>query len=320
MGSTTMTNPYSVITTFDEAVLSVTLADYQPTLVDNVYNSNVLLMKLKENKRMVDGGNSIVEILLREKQDDGGFYKGADTLNTSQGNYFTQCEFKWQNVYEPIVLHRDEERQNAGSQHKLIDLQMSKTQSSEFAIADRLEQALSVPTANSGNLIDLDTMVDTGTLGSIAGGTYTFWQATETTSGAFATQGLTDMTTATYAVSSASQKDSPDWYLTNKTVYQKFGNTRLAHERIQNVLEANAGFKNYTFMGIPLTYGNYIGSGKLYGLNMRYINLTVDTATDFAVTPFQAPVNQTIKVAYILFRGNLTTNNRRRHFKLKSIT
>ena len=78
--------------------------------------------------------------------------------------------------------------------------------------------------------------------------------------------------------------------------------------------------KNLTFKGIPVTYGNYIGSGKLYGLNLNYVYLTVDSATDMAMTEFRTPVNQTIKVAYILFRGNLVTDNRRRNFKLQSIT
>jgi len=37
-------------------------------------------------------------------------------------------------------------------------------------------------------------------------------------------------------------------------------------------------------------------------------------------TPFISPSNQTVKVAYILWRGALTTNNRRRHFKLSSVS
>lgn len=321
MSSTTMTAPYSVPTTLDEWTLTVSLADYSKTLTDNVYNANVLLKMLEGNKKMIDGGNSIVELLLKEEQDDGGFYLGADNLNTTQGNYVTQCEYKWQNCYEPIVIHRDEERQNSGVQHKIVGLASSKAMSSEKAIAKRMEQALSVPTAGANNLIDIDTLVDTGTLGSVAGGTYTFWQATETASGAFATQGLSDMTTATYAVSSAANEENPTVYLTTKTIFQKFEQTRLPLERISNGdLSANAGFKNLTFKGIPVTYGNYIKSGCLYGLNMNYVKLAVDSATDFSMTEFRTPVNQTIKVAYILWRGNLVTNNRRRNFKLTGIS
>ena len=323
MASTTMTNPLGVPTTIDSMVLSTSLADYQKRLVDNVYNNVVILKLCNEagNKRTINGGVSIVETLIRDRQSAGGFYLGADVLNNTQPNTTTLLEYKWQNAYEPIVINRDEERQNAGDMHKIIDLVGTKTQLSEKAIQDRMDQALSGPVGEANNLIDIDTLVDTGTLGSIAGASNTFWQATKTTSGAFATQGLSDMVTANYVVSSSATVDNPTHFITTKTIFQKFEQTRLPLERISNgVLSANAGFTNLTFKGKPVIYGNYIASGYLYGLNMNYIYLAVDSETDFITTPFISPTNQTIKVAYILWRGNLLTNNRRRHFKLSSIT
>ena len=318
-----MTNPLAVPTTIDSVVLSTSLADYQKRLVDNIYN-NVVVLKLANeagNKKMINGGVSIVETLIRDKQNAGGFYLGADLLNNTQVTTTTLLEYKWQNAYEPIVINRDEERQNSGDMHKIIDLVGTKIQLSERAIQDRMDQALSTPIGGANNLIDLETMVSNGTLGSIAGGTYTFWQSTLVTSGAFATQGLTDMTTANYLVSSSATVDNPTVFLTNKTIFQKFEQTRLPLERISNgEMSANAGFTNLTFKGKPVIYGNYIGSGLLFGLNMNYIYLAVDSETDFVTTPFISPTNQTIKVAYILWRGNLLTNNRRRHFKLSSIT
>ena len=318
--ATVMTSPLAVPSTIDSVILSTSLADYQKTLVDNAYNSATVLKLLSGTKKLINGGVSIVQTLIKAKQDDGGFYLGADVLNNSQGDDLTIVEYKWQNGYEPIAITRDEERSNAGDAHKIIDLVGTKVQLSEKAIAERLDQALSTPVSDSNNLVDLETIVNTGTLGSIAGGTYTFWQSTVTTSGAFATQGLTDMTTATYVVSSAAQMDNPTHYLTNKTVFQKFEQTRLPLERIQNTMSANAGFTSLTFKGKPVIYGNHIGSGLMFGLNLNYINLNVDSVTDLITTPFISPTNQTVKVAYILWRGNLTTNNRRRHFKLSSIT
>jgi hypothetical protein len=85
-------------------------------------------------------------------------------------------------------------------------------------------------------------------------------------------------------------------------------------------MTANAGFTNLTFKGVPVIYGNYIGSGLMFGLNMNYIYLAVDSQTDYITTPFISPTNQTVKVAFILWRGNLLSNNRRRQFKLTSIS
>lgn len=318
-----MANEYAIPTTVDSAVLSMSLADYQKRLVDNVYNDVVLLKMVQEadHKKTIDGGLSIVETLIKQKQTDGGFYLGADVLNNTQVNSTNLVEFKWQNCYEPIVITRDEERQNSGSEHKILELVGAKIQLSERAIKDRMDQALSSPVGEANNLIDLETMVNTGALGNLNGSTDSFWQSTVTTSGAFATQGLTDMTTATYAVSSSATMDNPSYYLTTKTIFQKYEQTRLPLERITNGnLSANAGFTSLTFKGKPVVYGNYIASGLMFGLNMNYIYLAVDSATDFVTTPFITPANQTIKVAYILWRGNMLTNNRRRQFKLTSIS
>lgn len=125
------------------------------------------------NKKVINGGTSIVETLIKEKQDDGGFYLGADVLNNTQGHDTTIVEFKWQNCYEPIVITRDEERSNSGDMHKILDLTGTKLQLAERAIRDRLDQALSKPVGEANNLIDLETLVAAGTLGSIAGGTLT---------------------------------------------------------------------------------------------------------------------------------------------------
>lgn len=306
----------------DNLVLTTSLADYRKQLIDNVYNDVPALRILNEagRKRMVDGGVSIVEHIISAKQTDGGFYSGADTLNTEQGDNTMLCEYKWQNCYEPIQITRDDERQNAGSSHKLLDLVGTRIQLAEMAMKDRLGQALVTSVAEANNLIPLSMLVNTGTLGTIVGGTDTFWQSTSTTSGAFAAQGLTDMSTLYYALSSSSAQDNPTHILTTSAIFQKYEQTRLPLERIQNTMTANAGFTNLTFKGIPVIYDQYVDSGVLYMMNTNYWNLVVDSETDMVTTPFIAPTNQTVKVAFILWRGQQTTNNRRRHGKLSSIS
>lgn len=314
---------YAIPSTLDTVALNTSLADYARTLTDNAYNDPVLwrMLNTAGNKRLVDGGLSLTETVIKDKQSAGGFYLGADVLNNNQPNTLNTVEYLWQNAYEPITITRDEERQNSGQVHKILDLVATKTELSRKAIVDRLEQALSTPVAEANNLVDLETLVNTGALGNLNGSSDTFWQATVTTSGTFATQGLTDMNTATLAVSSSATVDNPTAYITTKTVWGKFWNTRLPLERLSNAdMTANAGVKNLTFMGVPVVFGNYISSGLLFGLNMNYVRLQVDSMTDLITTDFISPVNQTVKVAYYLWRGNLTTGNRRRNFKLTSIS
>lgn len=315
-----MSNNSHLPSVIDE-IFVTSLADIGKKVTDNAYSSNTLLGLLgRQAKVLINGGANIRRPIVDEIQDDGGFYLGAETLSTSQSDTLNVLEEKWQNAYEPIEITRDDERGNSGDNHKLIDLLGQKTDISTMAIRRRIEQAISTPIATAGNLNDLETIVNTGTLSGINGSSNTAWQATVTTSGAFATQGLTDMTTAYYAVSGGEQEDNPTHFFTNKTVFQKYEDTRLPLERLSPGGTANAGFEALTFKGKPLTYGNHIGSGLLFGLNMNYLKLCVDSETDFMVTPFVNPSNQTAKIAFILWRGNLITTNRRRHFKLTSIS
>jgi len=314
---------YAIPSTLNTVALNTSLANYAKTLTDNSYNDPTIykLFNMGAAKRMVDGGLSLTETLIKEKQNAGGFYLGADVLNNSQTNTLSTVEYRWQNAYEPIVITRDEERANSGQVHKILDLVATKTELSRKAIVDRLDQALSKPLSEANYLIDLDTLVDTGALGNLDGSSDTYWQATETASGTFSTQGLTDMNTATLAVSSGANIDSPTIYITTKTIWGKMWNTLLPLERLSNGdMTGNRGVKNLTFMGIPVVWGNYITAGTMLGINENYVRLQVDTMTDLVTTDFISPTNQTVKVAYYLWRGNLTTGNRRRQFKLTGVS
>ena len=172
----TPSSPYAIPSTIDTAILNTSLADFRGRLVDNAYSGNVLLRMINasNSKELIDGGTSVVENLVESQQNEGGFYLGADVLSTTQDNTLTMVEYKWQNAYEPIVITRDEERANSGDAHKIINLLGTKTMLSQKAIDKRMEQAMSTPVGAAGNLEDLETIVNTGTLGSIAGATDTF--------------------------------------------------------------------------------------------------------------------------------------------------
>lgn len=303
-------------------LLSTTIANYRKTLVDNIYNDVPVFRILNEagRKRSLSGGVSIVEHLLHKKQTDGGFFLGKDPLNTTQGENTILCEYRWQNAYEPIQLTFDDEMDNNGETEKLIDLAGTRMQQAEMALKDRMGQALVTSVAGANNLIPLSTLVNTGTLGTIAGGTDTFWQATSTTSGAFATQGLTDMQTLYGVLSSSSMQDNPTHILTTRTVFNKYEQTRLPLERLMNTSTGSAGFTNLTFKGVPIIWDQYVDSGVLYMCNSNYWNLVVHSKVDFVTTEFIRPSNQMVKVAFILWRGQQTTNNRRRFGKLTSIS
>lgn len=59
--------------------------------------------------------------------------------------------------------------------------------------------------------------------------------------------------------------------------------------------------------------------GTLYFLNSRYINYCVHPDANWTQTPFIKPVNQDGTSAHLLWQGQLTLNNRRKHHVLYDI-
>jgi len=59
---------YGIPSTLDTIALNTSLADYARTLTDNAYNDPVVwkIMNIAENKKMVDGGLSLTETLIKE--------------------------------------------------------------------------------------------------------------------------------------------------------------------------------------------------------------------------------------------------------------
>ena len=68
--ATTMQSPYAVPTTIDDSILTTSLADYQKRLVDNAYQDVVVFKLANEagTKKIIDGGTSIVETLIKKNR------------------------------------------------------------------------------------------------------------------------------------------------------------------------------------------------------------------------------------------------------------
>ena len=54
-------------------------------------------------------------------------------------------------------------------------------------------------------------------------------------------------------------------------------------------------------------------------INTKFFGVKYDSQTNFKNTPFQQPVNQDAKVSHILWMGNTTISNRRKHGVLYNI-
>lgn len=121
---------------------------------------------------------------------------------------------------------------------------------------------------------------------------------------------------------------SPDLIISDQLSYESYEGALDTRSRIVNESDGpvSAGFTSIKFKGadmvwdemIPDLDGGYVYSssswstGTMFFLNLEFLELVMDSETDFITTPFVRPENQDAKVAQILAMMNLTCTNRRK--------
>lgn len=305
-----------------DALLTTTLANYQETLVDNIFDDYPLLsymngklgMAMRGNtiKKVLDGGESIIEHLLYGTNSTTDSYAGAETLDTTLQEGMTQARFTWKQYSTAIGITGLEKRSNMG-EAAMINLLEAKAMQSEMSLRDRMSvDAFGDGTGNSSkNLTGLAAMIaGSGTYGGINPTTYTWWVSTTQTTSSFAAAGVDDMRTVFNTITFGN--DKPDMIFTTQTIHEYYEKSQQPQERYSSNKVADAGFMNLTFKNVPIVFDRDCTSGKIYYCNSRYMSFVVHRDADFSTGPFITPENQDVSTAQILFQGNMTCNNRRK--------
>ena len=119
------------------SVSALTREKFIPVLVDNIYNSNILCLKLLKNAEMLDGGKKIVvpvESVDMSSGNSGWIDDGGNTATASVDTY-ASATYDWATAYVGIKIPGSEELVNKGSS-QVLSLLKSKLKSSEKTIRD----------------------------------------------------------------------------------------------------------------------------------------------------------------------------------------
>lgn len=305
-------------------IFTTTLLNMRPTVIDQVFNDFVTWFWLREHDsvRIVDGGEMIKEHLAFRANDTAQFYSLYDNLTTTPNTNLTSALFEWKEAAVTIAVARKEERQNSGK-HQIVPLLKARIDNARMSLINVIATALYATTQVTNTVESLDILVDaTSTVGGIdrTGTGNAFWQSTVTTSGAAAAQLLTDMRASYNDASSSAGKDAPDLITTPQNVYQSYEALLTPQQRFSDATLASAGFESLRYKSAAVVYDDKIASGRMYFLNSKYLHLTIDKMTDFAISPFVKPYNQVARWAQILLMFNLTIDRPGRMSKLTSIT
>lgn len=337
----------SQVTTNLDALFATSLANYQKKLIDNIGKQIPLLDKIMRNGmyKSTAGGTYIAEPLMYAL---GVFdwYDGYDTLSTDTTDGVTQSIWEWRQAGAPISYSMKEVKQN---KQKIVDLVQTKIMQAEMGIKEGMNRAI-LQGAGSGSITVPATSPTNGSLGvnplpflisytptvsssvgNIDQATYTWWRNQVKDSAATTYTGFLAEMANMYNNCSNGTGGEPDLIICDQTTYELFQAALYEKWRkLEN--DNNFNWENTKFKKALVTYDEMVpnaaagtldtttaNGGTAYFINSKFFKMRYEEDTNFVMGQFQKPVDQDARIAHILWMGNLTISNRRKHGVMGSI-
>jgi hypothetical protein len=338
-----------------DALLSTTLFNYRPTMVDNIFKDSAFLAALREfgGVEHQAGGERIAQPLMYGTNKTVKSYQGYETLDTTPQDGMTTAFFEWKEIGGTISISRKEERQNTG-EAAILKLLEKKTGQAEMSMREELNAQLLQGTVSGATFVPGNDAKDLhplgyffrklnatdpttgGNVGNIAGAGNSWWRhntavfdsASTDTGNAFAINvttyaGMKVALRRLYNYCSRGSGGSPNLGIADQITFETYENALDVNVRFTNTKLADLGFDTIKLRGATIIWDEVIPdidngttavtAGTIFLLNTRFYKLVIDSETDIVVTPFIEPENQTAKTAKVLFMGNATVSNMRKH-------
>jgi hypothetical protein len=302
--------------TYDQ-ISAITQKKFIPKLVDNIFDSNPLLQRLKKKSyEKTDGGTSIMVPLNYAQATAGGWYSGADTLTTTDNDVMTAAEYQWKQIYKSISINRLDELKNSGDS-AILKLVKNKVQIAEKSIMDDMGTGLYSAGTDAKSIVGLRSIISTSnTVGGIAQGTYSWWQA------------QVDSTTTTLTLAAMQSRDNactigndgPSVIVTTRALYNSYYGLLQPQQRFMDSETAKGGFTSLMFNGKPVIVDSHSPSAYMNFLNEEYLHLFYHPDEDFRFEAFAKPINQNVKVAKIFWAGAFGSSNCRMQGAMTALT
>lgn len=301
-----------------DQINGITQKKFIPKLVDNIFDSNVLLKKMKagEGYKKIDGGTSIVQPLEYAQLTAAGTYSGTDLLSTTDNETFTGAEYSWKQYYANISITGLDKIKNAGDS-QIIDFVKSKVKNAEKTLAQLLGDGLYSSGTDAKALVGLRVAyANSNSVGGIAQSSYSWWNT------------QVDSTTTTLSLAAMQSRDNAstidgdtsDLITCTRAIYNSYYALLQPQQRFTDSGTAKGGFQNIMFNNKPVVVDSKAPSSHMAFHNMKYMSLQVHRDTDMKFQPFVKPINQDVESAKVLWAGALCYSNLRMLAALTAIT
>lgn len=304
-----------------DAILSTTLKNYRPQLIDNVFSSTPLVdyLKRKDKIELKDGGAKIVEPLLYAQNSTAKSYSGYDTLDITPQEGISAAEYDWKQFAVSVAISGIEEAKNAGKS-QIVSLIKAKIMQAEMTAVEVMNEMFygdGTVTGRTWNGLDLlvnDHTASTPTVGGINCATAgnEFWRSYVVDSDALTDTERSDSVWTNVYNSVSRGTDRPDFAITTQELFEHYEDGLVDQLRFTSNDKADARFQNLAFKGLVLFWDNYCPDGDTFFLNSKYLKLVGHKNRWFRSTGFKEAIDKDAKWSQILSYGNLVVNNRAR--------
>lgn len=323
-----MANPTDTRTLADVAASAVDA--YLPGLVDLVFTSNPLWIRLASKERVIlDGSDQIRQPVLYDKL-TGGSYSGLDTFDTTRKATKTVMQFDWSQYYVNLTVDGRTVLKTSGAGTRILDLVESEMETARLTLADLLGADLYLDGTGNTNkaLLGLIAAVDDGTNVPTYGGIPRIangLQGTAVQGNLNTTGGALSIALINTAMGTATiQPHRPDLIITTQSLWDRFWERAQPQQRDPSGPGfddlARVGFTAINFNGAAVVVDSHVASGNLWLLNSDYFKLIIHEDRDFSFTGFQKPTNQDAMVGQVLWAGQLVCQSPRLSTRMTSLT
>lgn len=313
-----------------------------PSVVDQYFKKNALMYMLRPRAKIYSGGRSIVQPLSFAPEGGGGqWWSGTDRADLRIRQPFTAAQYWAKNFELPIVISQDEEDIVTGEE-ALMDLLESKMKVAQRTLMDSLGGANGIyndgsnPKAITGLQYSLKDPAGANTTpptmqyaGINCSSTLNTWWNHQVDGRAYVTGlggsyiyetvfGVWDKMFAAQALASGK---SSDLILINYGVWNEISflvNTKTTWFRPQQDSGMHeAGFDNLLYRRKRIVVDEQVPRNAttkvehVYMIDLDAMDLWVHTNRNFSFRGFREGFDQFIRAAFLMFRGELTFNERR---------
>lgn len=334
----------SQVTNNFDALVSTTLVKYRKKLIDAISTSNAFFYELKRAGlwESQDGGLYIAQDLMYEL---GNFdsYDGYDELSDLPTDGITQVQFQWRQGASAISYSEKERKMN---KHRILDLVQAKIKQCEMGFTEGFNKALlqgSISQGSGGSLVQpyqsvvnnsyfidpLPRMIaydPTASLeiGNLNQSTYTWWRNKTKECTATTYLGLLQQLDTLFNDCSKGPGGTPKLAICDQTTFELINAAYYAKYQTQASNNADYPFDNIKFRGCTITWDEYVPDvysgvastatyGTLWFINPQFFKMIYEKETNFEMTPFAKPPKGDSRLAHVLFMGQSTISNRKKH-------